>query len=266
MSMRCGLVGDPVAHSLSPDIHAAFAAQCGLDFEYSKTALSEADFAEGVQTFFDEGGRGLNVTLPHKQRALELCSKVDPAAARAASVNTLCAEADGLHGCSTDGPGLVADLQRLGAPLEGARIALIGAGGAARAVVEPLLAAKPRELVWSHRNPLRLEGMENTFAGLGPLRLCANLALKGDRFDLVIHATAAGHSGQAPLLPHSLFAAGGWAYDLSYGDPAQPFLSWARADGAARTIDGHGMLIEQAALSFALWTGHQPDTASLHRS
>ena len=186
------------------------------------------------------------------------------ASERAASVNTLQPTDDGLIGLSTDGPGLVADLRRLGAPLTDARIALIGAGGAARAVVEPLLAASPRELVWSHRNPVKLEEPVAVFGQLGPLRACANMALKGDRFDLIIHATAAGHSGQAPLLPSNLFADGAWAYDISYGTAAEPFLNWARTQGAAYLSGGYGMLIEQAALSFAQWTGKHPDTSSLH--
>lgn len=266
MTLHCGLIGDPVEHSISPDIHHAFAAQTGVDLKYRKLRCNSDELAATVEQFFAEGGRGLNVTLPHKLAVMALCSDVSQAAQRAQSVNTLYArDGGGVEGSSTDGDGLVADLRRLGAPLSGARIALIGAGGAARAVVEPLLSAQPAELVWSHRNPLKLEQPVADFAGLGPLRPCANLALKGDRFDLVIHATSAGHAGQVPMLPHGLFADGGWAYDLSYGQPAQPYLNWAEGEGAARVIDGHGMLIEQAALSFALWTGQHPDTAPLHR-
>ena len=266
MNFRCGLIGDPVAHSLSPDIHHHFAQALGLEMDYRKIPTPATELEATVQQFFADGGHGLNVTLPHKQAVMDLCTTVAPAAQRAESVNTLCAGEQGLHGLSTDGPGLVADLRRLGAPLHGARIALIGAGGAARAVVEPLLATQPAELVWSHRNPVKLEQPGAVFAEFGPLRLCANLALKGDQFDLVIHATAAGHQGQAPMLPKNLFAAEAWAYDLSYGAPAQPFLNWAQSQGAKRCLEGHGMLVEQAALSFAQWTGQTPPTAGLHHS
>lgn len=265
MSYRCGLIGDPIAHSLSPDIHQHFAQALGLQMDYRKIPTPAAELSRTIEQFFADGGHGLNVTLPHKQAVMALCDTVDEAAQRAESVNTLCQEPHGLRGLSTDGPGLVADLQRLGAPLKGARIALIGAGGAARAVVEPLLAAAPEELVWSHRNPVKLEQPGEIFGELGPLRLCANLALKGDQFDLVIHATAAGHQGLAPMLPKHLFAADAWAYDLSYGAPAQPFLAWAQSQGASRCVEGHGMLVEQAALSFAQWTGQTPPTQGLHR-
>lgn len=264
MTMHCGVIGDPINHSRSPEIHQHFAQQFELDFRYERIHTPADTLASTVAEFFTQGGTGLNVTLPHKQAVMAHCQSVAPSAQRAGSVNTLQQKVDGIHGCSTDGAGMVADLQRLGAPLENARIALIGAGGAARAVVEPLLATQPRELVWSHRNPVKLEEPIKQFAGLGPLRPCANMALKGDRFDLIIHATAAGHSGEAPLLPTHLFADEAWAYDLSYGPAAQPFLSWARSQGAAHTVEGFGMLIEQAALAFALWTGKHPDTSELH--
>lgn len=264
MSIRCGVIGDPIAHSRSPEIHQQFAEQFRLDYIYERIHTPTDSLSTTVAEFFAQNGTGLNVTLPHKQAVMELCQSVSELAQRAGSVNTLQQTADGLFGTSTDGPGLVADLQRLGAPLQGARIALIGAGGAARAVVEPLLTTKPEELVWSHRNPVKLEEPIQQFAGLGPLRPCANMALKGDQFDLIIHATAAGHSGVAPQLPNHLFAEGAWAYDLSYGTAAQPFLEWAQNQGAAQTSEGYGMLVEQAALSFALWTGHQPDTTALH--
>ncbi len=266
MSILCGVIGDPINHSRSPEIHQHFAAQFGLDFSYERIHAPADELEAAVAAFFARGGTGLNVTLPHKHSVMALCATVADAARRAGSVNTLQRTDAGLQGTSTDGAGLVADLQRLGAPLTGARIAVIGAGGAARAVIEPLLATKPSELVWSHRNPVKLEEPIQQFAGLGPLRPCANMALKGDRFDLIIHATAAGHSGEAPLLPTRLFADAGWAYDLSYGPAAEPFLAWARGQGAAQVSAGYGMLIEQAALSFAQWTGHRPDTSALHQA
>lgn len=264
MSIRCGVIGDPIAHSRSPEIHRHFADQFGLEFDYQRIHTPVDLLDDTVRTFFSAGGTGLNVTLPHKQAVMNLCDEVAASAQRAGSVNTLHQTPSALVGISTDGPGLVADLKRLGAPLTDARIVLIGAGGAARGVVEPLLAEKPRELVWSHRNPVKLEDPVRTFRNLGPLRACANMALKGDQFDLVIHATAAGHLGEVPLLPSRLFADNSWAYDLSYGAAAQPFLQWARDQGARHSTEGFGMLIEQAALSFHLWTGRHPDTSALH--
>jgi len=266
MTICCGVIGDPIAHSRSPEIHQHFAEQFALDFSYARIHAPAEKLEATVAEFFADGGTGLNVTLPHKQSVMALCDAVAEAAQRAGSVNTVQRTETGLLGSSTDGPGLVADLQRQGAPLAGARIAVIGAGGAARAIIEPLLAAQPAELVWSHRNPVKLEQSVEQFAGLGPLRPCANMALKGDQFDLIIHATAAGHSGEAPLLPTRLFADNAWAYDLSYGAAAEPFLAWAQAQGAAHLSGGYGMLIEQAALSFAQWTGRTPDTSALHKA
>ncbi len=265
MNWRFALIGQPVAHSRSPLIHKAFAEQFGQALDYALMDCCEAEVADTVSGFFADGGQGMNVTVPHKATVMDSCASLSDSARRAASVNTVIRRADdSLHGETTDGAGCVRDLQRLGLPLAGARVAVIGAGGAARGLIEPLLAAGPAELVWSHRNPLKLEPLEAAFSGLGPLRFAANMALKGDRFDLLINATAAGHQGQAPLLPHALFAQGGVAYDLSYGAAAAPFLNWARSEGAAATHGGLGMLVEQAALAFAHWTGQMPDTAPVH--
>ncbi len=267
MNWRFALIGQPVAHSRSPAIHQAFAAQFGQSVDYRLIECAPAEVAATVAGFFADGGQGMNVTVPHKATALDSCASLSDAAQQARAVNTLIPRPDGsLHGETTDGAGCVRDLQRLGIELAGARIGVIGAGGAACGLIRPLLAAGPAELVWSHRNPLKLEALAPAFAGPGPLRFAANMALKGDRFDLLINATAAGHKGAAPLLPHALFAPGGVAYDLSYGPAAAPFLHWARAEGAAAAHEGLGMLVEQAALSFAHWTGQMPDTAPVHAS
>ncbi len=267
MNWRFALIGQPVAHSRSPGIHQALASQFGQTVDYALLECGEAEVGPTVADFFANGGQGMNVTVPHKAAVIDSCASVSETARRARSVNTLIPQADGsLHGETTDGAGCVRDLKRLGVTLAGARIAVIGAGGAARGLIQPLLETAPAELVWSHRNPLKLEPLQEDFAGLGPLRFAANMALKGDRFDLLINATAAGHKGEVPLLPHALFADGGVAYDLSYGPVAEPFLRWAHGEGAAATHGGLGMLIEQAALSFSHWTGQTPDTAPIHAS
>jgi shikimate dehydrogenase len=264
MSFRFALIGQPVAHSRSPSIHQQFAAQCGDDIAFELIECVPEQVAETVATFFSAGGHGMNVTLPHKNAVLSCCAAVSADARLAKAVNTLVPKADGLHGENTDGAGLMRDLKRLGIAIAGQRIAVIGAGGAARGIIKPLLDEAPAELVWSHRNPLKLEGLEADFQAYGQVICRANMALKGDSFDLLIHASSAGHKGVAPFLPDHLIAAGGTAYDLSYGAAAQPFLDWARSQGAAATHDGLGMLVEQAALAYEHWTGRLPETTAVH--
>lgn len=262
--MKLALIGQPVAHSRSPQIHQHFAQASGRSISFDLMECSSEDVAATVAQFFANGGNGMNVTLPHKATVMASCAQVSNEAELAGAVNTLVPQKHGLRGENTDGRGMVRDLKRLGISLKGKRIAVIGAGGAARGVLKPLLDEAPAELVWSNRNPLKLEGREAPFQAHGPLVCRANLALKGDHFDVLINATAAGHSGQAPRLPNDLLGAGGVAYDLSYGPAAQPFLDWAMAQGASAAHSGMGMLIEQAALAWQHWTGDLPDTAALH--
>ena len=263
--MKLALIGQPVAHSRSPQIHKHFAHNSGREIQFDLIECSSDEVDTTVKAFFAAGGHGMNVTLPHKATVMGSCAALSHEAELAGAVNTLVPDAQGLRGENTDGRGMVRDLKRLGIALKGKRIAVIGAGGAARGVLKPLLDEQPSELVWANRNPLKLEGREQPYLAHGPLVCRANLALKGDRFDLLINATAAGHHGQAPRLPQQLFAAGGVAYDLSYGPAAQPFLDWATAQGAAAVHPGIGMLIEQAALAWQHWTGELPDTTALHQ-
>jgi shikimate dehydrogenase len=193
-----------------------------------------------------------------------LCESRSERAERAGAVNTLLRGEAGWHGDNTDGIGLVRDLRHnLGAAIAGKRVLVLGAGGAARGILEPLLAEQPAELVVSGRNPWRPEELAAAFKALGPIRPCTHLALKGDRFDLVLNATSAGHQGEAPRLPPGLLAPGALAYDLNYGEAARPFLDWARSAGAAQATDGLGMLVEQAAEAFQLWRCVRPDTAAV---
>ncbi len=263
--MKLALIGQPVAHSRSPQIHQHFAQASGREIQFDLIECHTDEVADTVAAFFAEGGAGMNVTLPHKGTVMASCASVSDEATLAEAVNTLVPGENGLRGENTDGRGMVRDLQRLGISLAGKRIGVIGAGGAARGVLKPLLDEQPAELVWSNRNPLKLEGRDAPYQAHGPLVCRANLSLKGDRFDVLINATAAGHSGQVPRLPSDLFATDGIAYDLSYGAAAQPFLDWALAQGAAAAYPGMGMLIEQAALAWQHWTGELPDTRTLHK-
>ena len=258
---RYAVIGQPIAHSRSPVIHAQFAKQTGQDLRYEAIAIAPEALATELQRLHGEGVRGLNVTLPHKQAVAKLCESVSERAQLAGAVNTLTRTASGWVGDNTDGEGFVTDLARLGLNVAGGRVLVLGAGGATRGIIAPLLAAKPAQLVVSNRNPWKPEELAELFKPLGTITPRTHIALKGDRYDLIINATSAGHAGGIPMLPGQLLAPGGACYDLSYCDAHAPFARWAASQGAARCEDGLGMLIEQAASSFAIWRGVRPQTA-----
>jgi shikimate dehydrogenase len=258
---RYAVIGQPVAHSRSPRIHSLFAREAGVCLTYEAVEISPDRLGVMLRRLHDESYRGLNVTLPHKTAVAAVCEKVSERAALAGAVNTLLRTPTGWSGDNTDGEGLVRDLERLGCAIDDRRVLVLGAGGAARGILGPLLALRPRELVLSNRTPWKPEVVVKAFSALGPIRPSTHIALKGDRFDLIINATSAGHSGQLPRLPEGLFAAAAFAYDLSYGKVAEPFLQWAAGQGASRREDGLGMLVEQAAAAFELWHGKRPQTA-----
>ena len=261
---RFAVIGDPVAHSRSPGIHEAFAAQFGLAIGYERIAVPADELVEHLAALHGQGYQGLNVTGPHKQAVMAACTGLSERAGRAGAVNTLLSRDGGWYGDNTDGEGLARDLARLGIELAGRRVLVLGAGGAARGIVEPLLAAGPDELVLSSRNPWKPEALVPVFGDLGRYRPCTHHALKGDRFDLLINATSIGHDGRFLRLPPGLAADGAVAYDLNYGPAHAPFANWARGQGIDAVHDGAGMLIEQAAAGFALWHGREPDTGPLH--
>lgn len=265
MSMaRYAVLGQPVAHSKSPLIHARFAAQLGEALSYEAIEVAPADLAAFLAARHADGWQGFNLTLPHKTAALALCASHSEAVERAGAVNTLIRTDSGWHGENTDGAGLVRDLRHnLGMTIKDRRVLVLGAGGAARGILAPLLAEQPRELVISNRNPWKPEEIALSLKSLGNIVPRTHLSLKGDRFDLILNATSAGHAGSVPRLPPALFADGARAYDLNYGAAAQPFLDWARAEGAAAVSDGLGMLVEQAAEAFQRWRGQRPDTAAV---
>lgn len=262
MTDRYAVIGQPIAHSRSPVIHAQFAKQTAQDLRYEAIAIAPEALAAELQRLHGEGVRGLNVTLPHKQAVARLCESVSARAQLAGAVNTLTRTATGWVGDNTDGEGFVTDLARLGLHVAGRRVLVLGAGGATRGILAPLLAAKPAQLVVSNRNPWKPEELAELFKPLGSITPRTHLALKGDRYDLIINATSAGHSGGIPMLPGQLLAPGGECYDLSYCDAHAPFARWAASQGAARIEDGLGMLIEQAASSFAIWRGVRPQTVA----
>jgi shikimate dehydrogenase len=257
---RYAVIGQPVAHSQSPRIHALFAAQVGADLRYEAIEVSAETLAETLKRLHDDGYRGLNVTLPHKTAVAALCEAVSDQARLAGAVNTLKATGTGWSGYNTDGPGLARDLQRLGFVVDGKRVLVLGAGGAVRGILKPLLEMHPGELTLSNRNPWKPEELAEQFKAIGRIRPCTHIALKGDRFDLIINATSIGHTGQWLRLPGQLLADGGACYDLSYGQSHLPFAAWARAQGCTRIADGLGMLTEQAAGAFEIWRGKRPNT------
>jgi shikimate dehydrogenase len=257
------VLGNPVAHSLSPRIHALFAAQFGFEVEYRRIRVDAGRFAQAVADLRAVGARGANVTLPFKQEAWELCDEVSDRADAASAVNTLVFKDDGsVSGDNTDGVGLVRDLTvNLSTEIAGRRVLVIGAGGAARGILQPLLSCLPAGLVLANRTRDRAVEVAHDFRYFGIIDPCGLVELRGLRFDLVVNGTSASLAGEVPELPADLFLPNALAYDMMYADRPTPFLHWAREHGAARAADGLGMLVEQAAESFFLWHEHRPATA-----
>ena len=261
MPDRYAVIGNPVAHSKSPWIHAQFARATGQDIEYLRIEAPLDGFARTVDELRAAGGRGANVTLPCKEQAFRYCGALSARAQQARAVNTLLLERGAAYGDNTDGAGLLRDLTvNLGRTLAGERVLLMGAGGAAQGVLGPLVASGVARLVIANRTPERARSLAARFPA-GPLEVCGYDELAGQSFDLVINATSAGLTGSLPALPDGLFRAGALAYDMLYGSDTA-FLAFARAAGAA-TSDGSGMLVEQAAESFYLWRGVRPATAGV---
>jgi shikimate dehydrogenase len=266
---RYAVIGHPVGHSRSPFIHQRFAAQTGQSLEYTTIDATPEEFAATARAFFDGGGKGLNITVPHKEAALKLVDELTPRAQRAGAVNTLALRKGGsarlsLLGDNTDGAGLARDLlnnHRI--MIAGRRVLLLGAGGAARGVLAPLLGLKPSELTIVNRNVLRAQELVERFRDLGQLRAIGYDALGHDPYDLVINATAASLAGELPALPPGIVNTRSICYDMAYGRDDTPFVRWAHQRGCARATMGLGMLVEQAAESFHLWRGVRPDTASV---
>jgi shikimate dehydrogenase len=261
---RYGVVGHPVSHSLSPFIHGLFARATGQAMSYRAYDVAPVDLQERVRGFFSDGGRGLNVTLPHKLAAVEIAEELTERAAHAAAVNTLALLNGRIIGDNTDGAGLVRDLcDNLGVDPAGRRVLIMGAGGATRGILPPLLGRGPAELVIANRTAERAEALAAAFADLGAVRGVGFAHLEHVPFDLIINATSASLSGDIPPVPAAVMTPQTTCYDLAYGRSASAFVQWARRLGCARAEQGLGMLVEQAAESFELWRGVRPATAGV---
>lgn len=251
--------GDPIAHSKSPQIHQMFAKQTGQDMRYNACQVRAGDFSPAVQNFFHQGGRGLNCTVPLKQLAHQYAHELSPRAVASGAVNTLYSTDGNIFGDNTDGVGLLADLHRHNIAIAGSKIALLGAGGAGRGIILPLLEAAPQCVVIANRTVATAQDLARKFAKLGKVSGGGYEQLQG-KFDLIINATSLSLRGDLPPLPDDILAANGSCYDLAYADTATPFVLWGKQHQAAQSLDGLGMLVEQAAESFFIWRGIRPKT------
>ncbi|MDR2614438.1 MAG: shikimate dehydrogenase [Candidatus Accumulibacter sp.] len=262
MTDKYGVFGNPIGHSKSPLIHAAFARQTGQDIVYRAILAPVDGFRGALEAFIAEGGKGANVTVPFKEEAYRLATRLTPRAEQANAVNTFIFREDGIIGDNTDGVGLLRDITLgLDTPIRGKRLLLLGAGGAARGVLGPLLGKRPASLTIANRTAARARVLAERFAAAGPVEGGGYEALAGRQFDIVIDATSASLGDAMPALPPGLFAPGSLAYGMMYGQDDAPFHVFARKEGAGRVADGLGMLLEQAAESFFIWRGVRPDGA-----
>jgi shikimate dehydrogenase len=257
-----GVIGHPVTHSWSPFIHGMFAKETSQNLVYRLFDVPPEGFRRDSLRLFASGVRGLNVTLPHKQTAAELVNELTPRAERAQAVNTIAYFEDtSLLGDNTDGLGLLADLERnMGLVLAGKRVLIMGAGGAVRGVLGPLLERELAECVVANRTPERAQQLATDFADMGEIKPCGFADVSGPPFDLIINATAASLQGEVPSMPAGLVSDQTVCYDMAYGRGHTAFTLWAKSQHAGRTTKGWGMLVEQAAESFLLWRGIRPDT------
>ncbi|WP_301100969.1 shikimate dehydrogenase [Propionivibrio sp.] len=260
MTDQYAIFGNPVGHSKSPIIHAAFARQTGQDICY-KAILAPLDgFNDAVHAFVAAGGRGANVTVPFKQEACALVTRLTPRAELAGAANTLLFEGNEVIGDNTDGVGLLRDITlNLRYPIKGKRVLLLGAGGASRGVVGPLLEEGLKSLTIANRTVSKAKVISEHFAHLGPVTACGYDELAGRSFDIVINATSASLYASMPLLPDGIFAPGSLAYEMMYGQGDGPFRIFAKNQGASLISEGLGMLVEQAAESFFIWRGVRPE-------
>ena len=260
---RYGVMGYPVSHSRSPVIHRLFALQTGQDMQYELLQVAPEKLETAVRQFQRTGGKGLNITVPHKGEVARLVDQMSERASTAGAVNTVVFRGGEIFGDNTDGIGLLRDLDvNLGVNLENMNILILGAGGATRGIVAPLLEMQPASLRIANRTLGKAQALVDHFKAHGPLSACRFNAVPVDEpYDLVINATSAGLQGESPPYPGAAISANTFCYDLSYGLNPTPFSVWAREHGAAKSVMGWGMLVEQAAESFKLWRGVRPDTA-----
>ncbi|WP_370980499.1 shikimate dehydrogenase [Agaribacterium sp. ZY112] len=258
------VVGNPIAHSKSPEIHQQFADQTGQKLNYDKLLLEESDFDQAVKSFASVGGKGMNVTVPFKEKAFALADNLSERAQLAEAVNTLIMNDDGtITGDNTDGAGLVFDIStRLEWVIKNKRILVLGAGGAVKGVLLPLLKEGPQSITIANRTVSKAEALAERFSAYGNIEASSFMALeKQAAFDLIINATSAGLSGEMPILPDNIIGTGTAVYDMVYAKEDTACMRWARQLGCQHIADGLGMLVGQAAESFRLWRGQMPDVA-----
>jgi len=262
---RYGVMGFPVSHSRSPVIHRLFAQQTGQDLQYELLEVPPDKLETAIKQFERTGGKGLNITLPHKSEVTKLVDDMSERASNAGAVNTLVFRDGEIFGDNTDGVGLLRDLQsNLGLQLEDANILILGAGGATRGIISPLLDARPRSLMIANRTISKAQALAQHFSSEGPVTACRFQDVRTPPvYDLIINATSAGLTGDTPPYPEGAIGEHTICYDLSYSMRTTPFSSWAKEHGAARSVMGWGMLVEQAAESYQLWRGVRPDTAQV---
>ena len=256
------VMGNPIEHSKSPIIHTLFAAATGQRLRYTSILVDINGFKEAVDKFFEIGDLGLSVTVPFKEEAWQLSEVRTRRAEKAGAVNTLWQDRDGrIHGDNTDGVGLVHDLQNNDIPIWNKRVLILGAGGAARGVLEPILAEQPADLVIANRTVEKAETLVRLFPE-HKVSACGLAGIQGS-FDLIINATAASLQGEMPPLPEEIVTDKTCCYDMMYSAGETVFNHWCRLQGAKKTLDGLGMLIEQAAEQFSIWRGVRPETAEV---
>ncbi|MCF6224970.1 MAG: shikimate dehydrogenase [Xanthomonadales bacterium] len=263
-ALHLALFGNPVAHSLSPAIHQAFADQCGLKLDYELILATEENFSEQLEQLRSSGARGCNITVPLKVPAHNIADTLSTAAATAGAANTLVFQQHGVFADNTDGLGWLKDLDRTDTSIKGKSVAIIGAGGAAAGITPVILAQSPDTLVIANRSPekaadLLRQQLNPNFRSVSLKQLHQPDLPK---FDLLVNATSIGHQGKHPELFPELFNPDALLYDLNYGTAAEPLKTWCNNNGI-RYRDGLGMLVEQAALAFTLWTGKSPETQAV---
>jgi len=260
---RYGVMGYPVSHSRSPVIHRLFALQTGQEMQYELLQVAPEKLDTAIRQFQRTGGKGLNITVPHKSEVVRLVDQLSERASTAGAVNTIVFRGSEMYGDNTDGIGLLRDLGvNLGVTLDDANILILGAGGATRGIIAPLLEMRPASLRIANRTLGKAQALVDHFEAHGPVSACRfNVVPVSEPYDLIINATSAGLKGDSPPYPAAAITDNTFCYDLSYGLSPTPFSTWARDHGAAKSVMGWGMLVEQAAESFKLWRGTRPDTA-----
>lgn len=264
MTDRYAVVGNPISHSQSPLIHAEFARQTSQKLTYERLLAPLDGFASTVQQFVSEGGKGVNITIPFKLEARQMATQLTERARLADAVNTLTFKEGEIFGDNTDGIGLVRDIvQNLDFAIAGKRVLVLGAGGAVRGVLLPLLEQNPASLIVVNRTVSKAQDLATAFAAQGKIEACGYEALQGQQFDIIINGTSSSLNDELPPIPNGLFAEGSLAYDMMYSSGLTPFLRRGQQENAAMLADGLGMLVEQAAEAFLIWRGVMPETRTV---